>query len=359
MAAIDTFAAMYGTPAWKTIKLYWTGDPGATQYRVYANGSTTPFYTGTGATATFSTGSPETRYDFRLEADFGAVTSSSVVTVFTRALPPPMNLVASGITDTDADLTWTAVDGVTWYEVCDVVNGYTPFGYVNTAALSFAILTPSTRHSMAVRSIVMASGTPGGGGVIAAISKWGTPTTFWTLPAPSSAPGVYDYSAASIHVWQAGLPGSSDPEWRPEADDWFHGDGHVWGDNAGVQTTCFFYGAAAALTALSGSTVTAFAIWLERASYGGDPADVLSRVALHNHATMPVGEPTLTAVADPGSLSRGGGGWVALPTGWATSLVNKEAQGLAWGGVAERYQVAAHTDVGTVPRLGDLRITVS
>lgn len=359
MAAIDTFAAMYGTPAWKTVSLYWAGDPGADEYRVYANGSLTPFYTGTGSSATFSDGLPATRYDFRLEADFGVVTSSSVITVFTRALPPPMNITATGITDTDADLAWDAVDGVTWYEVCDVADGYTPFGYINVPALSFAILEPATRNSMAVRSIVMESGTPGGGGVIAAISRWSAPITFRTLAAPSPDAGIYVYPADSIHVWQAGRPGSSDPGWRPEADDWFHGDGYSWGDNAGVQTTCFFYGSVD-FAALAGATVTAFYVWLERAAYGGDPAAVLSRVSLHNHATMPVGEPILGASTDSMSYSRGTGLWAPLPTAWADALIAGDAQGLAWGGVAERYCVAQHTDVGAIPqRLGDLSIVVA
>lgn len=358
MAAIDTFAAMYGTPSWKSVKLYWTGDPGATQYRVYVNGATTPIYTGTGTSTTFSSGLPATRYDFRLEADFGAVTSSSVITVFTRALPPPLNLAASAITSTTASLTWAAVDGVTWYEVADVVNGYTSLGYVNVLTKALTGLTPASRVSYAVRSVVMTSGTPGAGGVIASVSKWGPTVTFRTLATASPAAGTYDYVADSIHVWQAGRAGSTSPGWRAEADDWFHGDGFSWGDNSGVQTTCMFYGSAT-FAALAGATVTSFSVWLERATYGGDPAAVLSRVNLHNHSTMPVGEPTMGATSDPVSLSRGGGQWVSLPTAWADALIAGTSQGIAWGGVAERFCVATNTNVGTTPRLGDLKIVVA
>lgn len=339
MAAITLFTSMYGASPWSTIILYWSGE--ATAWRLYESGNPTPLYSGTGASYSF-TGSPNQRYDFHLEGDLLGVTSVSQITCFTRSLPAPVQATFDTLTDT---LSWTAVAGADAYEVADVSDSYAVL--FTTASTSQVIGTlPSTRYSLAVRTVMDGQ-----------YSTWGVPSSFVTAPPTTIPAGQYGIVPASTHVWQAGRTGSSDPQWRPEADGWYHGDGFVWGDSAGVQSTYFFY-TGSGFTDLAGATVTAFSVYLERGDTDGDPGSVLSRWLLHGHATKPAGEPTLTGTEhDDGTFARGESGWVSLPTAWANALIAGTSKGIAWGGVAERYQVARKPVAALYT--GCLKITVS
>jgi hypothetical protein len=339
MAAIDYFASMYGTPAWTAINLYWNGT--ATNYKLYVGNSTTPLYDGTGKSYSF-VGVPGTRYDFHLDATLLGVTSTSQLTTFTRSLPAPVGLAVNGAYDT---LSWDAVSGATSYEIADVTDSYT-VAYSSATSPVAITTTDSTRYSFVVRTVM--SGL---------YSQWSAPLTFTTPPPSVVAAAEYGIVPLSTHVWQAGRAGSTSPAWRPQADDWFHGDGFVWGDNAGVQTTYFFYDSAG-FTALAGATVTAFDVYVVRSTGEGDPGSILSRWLLHDHATLPGGAPTLTGTEhDDGTYARGESGWVSLPTAWADALIDGTASGIAWGGVADRYQVSTNTAIA--PFTGCLRITVS
>jgi hypothetical protein len=339
MSSITYFSSVYGTAPWASIKLVWAGT--ATTWRVYSGNNPTPIYTGTGTNYTF-TGIPNQRYDFHLEGDLLGVTSVSQITCFTRSLPAPSNVVYNVGTHT---LSWDAVATADTYEIADVTDSYAILHSTASTSQSMTV-TAGTRYSVAVRTVADGQ-----------YSTWSAPITF-TTPAPSTVVAAqYGIVPIATHVWQAGRSGSTDPGWRPTADDWFHGDGLVWGDLAGVQSTYFFY-TGTNFTDLAGATVTAFEVYLERGGGDGDPGAVLSRWMLHSHATKPAGEPTLTGVNhDNGTFTRGQSGWVTLPNAWANALIAGTAKGIAWGGVSERYQVARKSAVA--PFTGCLRITVS
>lgn len=344
MAAIDFFASAYGTSPWLNLNLYWMGT--ADSFALYEVGSATPLVTGTGTSYAF-TGNPDTRYDFRLEATVGAVVTSAVITAFTRPLPAPINLASSLVADDTATLAWTAVAGATGYDVADVTDSYTVIASPTSPTYNLTGLTPSSRCSYAVRTKKSA-----------VLSRWSDPVSFTTLAPAAVVAGAYEYTPDAIHTWYAGrAPITAD--WLPTADDWYHGDGLAWGDANGSQTTFFFY-TTADFAALATGTVTAFKVYLERSTNGGDPGLVLSRWWLHDHASKPVSNPIVGSSYDSGSLGRGQSGWLDLPLSWADSLIDGSASGIAWGGVAERFQVARNVAIvpGT-PRTGDLKITVS
>ncbi len=344
MAAINGFTARPGAVPWLEVIPMWAGD--ATEFRLYVNN----VLVYTGLDLEFSvTMIPGARYDLRLEGDLTGDTSTAVLVAWAKELPAPSGLAASAITDTEAHLAWNAVSGATLYEICDVANSYTFLD--DTAALfyDFTGLAEGTRKSYAVRTVI--------GSVR---SRWSAPVTFTTLPQATVTAGAYDFGASSIGCWMAGVDGVTTPAWRAATDNWFHGEGTVWGDNAGVQSTWFFFGAINPFDALAGGTVTKVEVYLTRADYGGDPAAVLSRLALHDYTTQPGGAPVNNGTEyDIGELSRGEVGWFEVPTAWGDALIAGTAAGIAWGGTSERYQIARYVDDSANPRMGDVRITVS
>jgi len=345
VAAINYFTSTYGTDPWRNITLYWDGDT-ATNYKIYQVGNPTALYNGTAKTYAF-TGAPSTRYDFRLEATVSAVVYTSTITVFTRALPAPVGLTVGSITDTTASLTWQAVGGATTYDIGDVTDDYTVLYNQPGVSKALSGLTKQTRYSMAVRTI--SSGV---------YSRWSAPVTFTTAASGSITAGTYEFRPTAVHVWAAGRPGSTSPVWRATADDWYHGEGFTWGDNTGVQSTFFFYGANP-FSALTGGTVTAIQVYCDRAG-GGDPAAVLSRWGLHPHQTLPGGAPTFPGTeSDVGSFARNEAGWVSLPNAWGTTLIAGTQSGVYWGDAPERFQSARNQDISVTPRHGDLKITVT
>jgi hypothetical protein len=346
MSAINYFTASYGTSPWVQLNIYWGGV--ADVFRLYEVDTDALLYTGTGTSLAFE-GTPGTKYSFRLEADVTSVTSSSVITVFTRTLPAPTGLVTASVTDDQVLLQWNTVGQADSYEIADVTDNYTVIHTTTDAFHLIDALTQITRYSYAVRSVL--NGLP---------SKWSAAITFTTLAGVTVTAGVYEYPPTSIHCWTAGRPGSTDPDWRPEANDWYHGDGFQWGDNTGLNTTFFFYGPSNPFGILSGGVPSKVEVYLDRAPYGGDPGMVLSRWGLHGHATKPVSAPVVSATqADLGSFARAQFGWVELPLGWASTLISGFDRGVAWGNVDERFQVAKNTPVETSPRMGTIRVTVS
>lgn len=346
MASLDSFLATYGTDPWTDITLRWSGT--ATEFRLYQVGNPTALYTGTLTDYDF-TGLPDTRYDFRLEAELASVVSVSLITVFTRAIPAPLNLTADAVVEDGATLNWEPVSGATKYEVADVQDDYTIIDDPATETLDITGMATRTLASYAVRTVIGA-----------AHSRWSAAVTFTTLPSATVTPGVYTFPPDAIACFGAGKAGSTSPAWLPATDDWYHGEGTVWGNNNGVLSTWFFFGAVNPFSILLGGTVTNCEIYLARASYGGDPAAVLSRWALHAHTAQPVGAPSENGTStDVGSFARGDTGWVTLPNAWGTALIAGTVKGAVWGGVAERYQISQYTDATADPRVGTIRLTVS
>lgn len=343
---IKYLLAYYGINSWTDLILRWNGS--GTDWKLFEVGSADPIYEGSGREFRFE-GTPASRYDFRIETTVDGKAYDKAIMSYTTALPAPIGLAAATVGDTGATLKWTPQTGVTSYEIADVTDSYATVYAGPDPTLTLKGLTPSTRYSYAVRSKLGDE-----------TSRWSAPVTFFTNQPDSIAPGAYMFSPLAIYTWAAGRPGSTDPQWLPSQSDWFHGDGFEWNDNNGVQTTYFFFGSPNPFGALRGAVVSKCEVYLSRFTAGGDPGPVLSRLALHMYASKPDGEPTPTqSQVDAGTLSRGEAAWVEVPTEWADQLIiGAFANGVAWGGVPERYEMSKNTPYGPAVRIGDIRITV-
>ena len=344
---IDYFTAVYGVPPWTTIDLSWDGT--ATNFTLFEAGSTVSLVTGPFKTYEY-VGQPDTRYDFRLETETVTGARAFSLTAYTASLPAPSGRAVSATTATSVSLTWQSVAGATRYEVADISADYAVIATPTTTTATITGLSPRTRYSYAVRTVL--------GSVR---SAWSSPITVTTSPTGAVTAGVYTYAPTAVAVWRAGRSGSSTPSWRPTASDYFHGDGWVWGDTSGQQTTYFFYGSPNPFVEIVGGSITKFEVNIGRASTGGDPGPVLSHWRLHPYASKPAGEPTPNdSEYDAGLLTRGQSAWVELPTAWGQSLiVNSTHKGLAWGAIADRYQVATNPVSPTPPTAGTIRFTVA
>jgi len=346
---IDYVTAYYGDPAWNVLEIIWDGT-GAT-FDLIDESDESTLYSGALKAFTF-TADPGTRHSFRVETTVAMVDYTMRTRATLKTLLAPINVRVGTVTEDEVTVDWDAVAGVDGYEIADVTDGYTIVATIGSGATithTFTGLDASTRHSYAVRSEFNGQ-----------YSRWSAPATAFTLAPTSVVAGVYTYQPLTVFTWQAGRAGSTSPEWEAATEDWFHGDGFVWGDDNGVQTTYFFFGAVNPFNDLDGGTPTKLEVYLERAQAGGDPAVVLSRWGLHGYATKPVGEPAAVVdTSDAGSFARGDTGWVELPLGWAAELISGVSLGICWGGVAERYQKATNRPYGADPRTGDVRVTVS
>lgn len=344
--AIKYLLAYYGPNSWTDLILRWNGS--GTYWRLFKLGDSDPLYEGDAREYAFK-GEPSTRYDFRIETTVDGKVYDRTIMTYTTALPAPTGLTLVSAGDTGATIKWNPQSGVSAYEVCDVTNSYKVIHSGPETQFTVSGLEPSTRYSYAIRSKLPSE-----------TSRWSAPVTFFTLPPDSITPGVYGFSPLAIYTYAAGRPGSTDPHWLPAQSDWYHGDGYEWNDNNGVQTTFFFFGNPNPFNILKGAVVSKCEVYLSRFTAGGDPGPVLSRMALHTYANKPDGEPITTgSYVDAGTLSRGEGAWVEVPTEWADQLIiGAFANGVAWGGVPERYEMSKNLPYGTSPRIGDVRITV-
>ena len=349
-APIDYLLAYYGTSSWKDLVVRWNGT-GKT-WTLYQIGVTEPLYTGTEQQYLF-TGLPSTQYNFKVTTTVGGKEYDTSAMTYTTALPAPINLRTTLVGDTAAVLEWNATDGVDFYEIGNVRDSYKVIGSTKTGketTFVLSALAPTTLYSYSVRSVFKDDR-----------SKWSSPITFFTLAPDHIDAGVYEFSPASTYTWRVGRPGSTDPSWASAQSDWVHGDGLVWGDLNGIQSTYFFFGAVNPFNRLYGAVVSKCEIYLSRGPYGGDPGPVLSRVGLHTYSEKPDSEPVPSGSSlDVGTISRGEGAWFEVPTSWADQLIiGAYATGWLWGGCQERYAVSQRVDGTTNPRLGQIRITVA
>jgi len=346
---IDYVVAYYGTSAWKDLVIRWNGT--GKNWTLYQIGVDTPLYQGTEQQFLF-TGEPSVQYNFKVVTTVDSKEYDYSVLTYTTALPAPIGLATAEIKSTTARLFWRETPGVDYYEVCDVRDSYKLIGFTTdskTTTFDISGLEPSTLYSYAVRSSFKDRK-----------SKWSNATTFFTLTPEHATQGVYSFSPVSTYTWRAGRIGSTDPSWAPAQSDWYHGDGLVWGDLNGVQTTYFFFGSANPFNRLAGATITKCEIYLSRGSFGGDPGAVLSRVGLHTYGEKPDGEPIPSGSSlDVGTLSRGEAAWFEVPTAWAEQLIiGAYASGWLWGGCQERFAATRNVDASVDPRIGMIRITV-
>lgn len=145
------------------------------------------------------------------------------------------------------------------------------------------------------------------------------PTTEVVPPPPSG--GTLVQAAAAGHSYRYDFGGS----WSDTNGRIYQGQYGGFGPWAGL----WFY--PDLVTPLTGHTVTGGSIHLHRAGWGGSAGAVQLHFYLHNHATQPAGEPTLTggpADLNGGALSRNGSADVALPLGWVQALAAGTAKGV-------------------------------
>lgn len=344
---IDYFTAVYGVPPWTTISLSWDGT--AATYTLFEGGTDISLVTGTEKSYEYP-GQPDTRYEFRLETETVLGTRALSLVAYTAPLPAPSGRSVSAVTATNVSLDWQPVLGATTYEVANVSTDYSIVATTTGTSTTISGLSPATRYSYAIRTVLGSVRSP-----------WSPPLTITTSPASTVTPGIYTFAPTSVAVWRAGRAGSSTPSWRPTADDHFHGDGWVWGDTAGVQTTYFFYGSPNPFVSIAGASITRVEIYTRRSSIKGAPGAVLSHWCLHPYASKPSGEPTPSeSEYDAGILARGAAEWVELPLPWGAALVTNGAhKGVAWGAITDRYQVADNPVSPEPPVLGTLRFTVA
>ena len=344
---IDYFTAVYGVPPWTTISLSWDGT--ATDYTLFEAGSSVSLVTGPFKTFEYE-GQPDTRYDFRLETETLTGTRALALTAYTASLPAPSGRSVSDVTSTSLQLSWQQVLGATNYEIANVASDYAIVNTTSSTEVDITGLAPRTRYSFAVRTVRGSVRSP-----------WSTPVTITTSDSGLVTAGVYTFTPTGVAVWRSGRPGSTTPSWRPTADDYYHGDGWVWGDASGQQTTYVFYGSPNPFVSIVEGGVTKLEAYVGRAASGGDPGTILSHWALHPYASKPSGEPTPNdSEYDAGLLARGESAWVELPVAWAESLVtNGSHKGIAWGGVPDRYQVTTNSPAPEPPVFGTLRFTVA
>ncbi len=343
---IDYVVAYYGDTAWRDITVRWNGT--GTQWSLYRIGQDAPLYEGTGQQYFYS-GDPSTNYEFKVTTVVDGVGYEYSIYTQTTALPAPVGLRTTLVSDSAALLEWTVSSGVDSYEVGDVKDSYAVVAGILPPKFVAEGLDASTRYSYAVRSVY---------GQVR--SRWSSPATFFTKQPDHVLPGTYEFAPQSTYTWRAGRAGSSDPSWGPTQSNWYHGDGYEWGDTNGVQSTYFFFGTPNPFNRLYGAVVTKCEVFVSRFTTGGDPGPVLSRMGLHRHVSKPDGPPTPTgALVDSGTLTRGEGAWIEMPTTWGDSLITGAyATGWYWGGCQERYQMALNSGAGKDPRIGAVRITV-
>lgn len=343
---IKYFLAYYGENSYMDLILRWNGS--GTRWTLYQVGVEEPLYAGDQQSYTF-VGVPNTNYQFRIETTVDGQKHSRVITTYTTALPAPTGAKLDQVSDSAAVLTWNPVKEATGYEIGDVTDSYRIAAFEKDSKHTFTKLDSSTRYSFVIRTLQNDQ-----------TSKWSAPVTFSTNAPDNVDPGVYDFRPEAIYTWAAGRPGSTDPKWLPAQSDWFHGDGFEWGDNNGVQTTFFFFGASNPFHRLYGAVITKCEVYLSRYSAGGDPGRVLSRLSLHRYASKPDGEPVTTSAVDAGTLARGEAAWVEVPVEWGRQLsIGAFAKGWSWGGVPERYEMSKNLPPDpSSPRIGDVRITV-
>jgi hypothetical protein len=344
---IDYFTAVYGVPPWTTISLSWDGT--ATDYTLFEADSSVSLINGPFKTYEYE-GQPDTRYDFRLETETITGTRALALTAYTASLPAPSGRAASDVTSTSVQLSWQPVLGATSYEIANVATDYSVISTTASTSVSITGLVPRTRNSFAVRTVLGSVRSP-----------WSSPLTVTTSDSGLVTAGVYTFAPTGIAVWREGRPGSTTPSWRPTADDYYHGDGWVWGDASGQQTTYMFYGSPNPFLSIVGGGITKLEVYADRAVSGGDPGTVLSHWSLHSYPSKPAGEPTPNdSEYDAGLLARGEAAWLELPVSWAQSLItNGSHKGIAWGGVPDRYQVSTNFPTPAPPVFGTLRFTVA
>ncbi len=142
------------------IDLTWTGVSGATGYVVQrATTSGGPYVTvGSSPTGNFAdTGlRPATTYFYVVQATAGALTSGiSGEASASTSLSTPTGVVATGVSPSEIDLTWSAVAGATGYDVergTATGGPYTIVGSPTAASFASTGLSPATTYFYVVRA---------------------------------------------------------------------------------------------------------------------------------------------------------------------------------------------------------------
>lgn len=371
--SIDTFSA---TSTYLSNVLKWTTTNSTSVELKQYNTSTkvfTTLYTGTGTTYTHSSLSPETTYTYYLYAN-GPISSTvegtvdSSITAKTLAIPAPTGLAKASLDHDSVVLSWTAVTGATSYTIINSKTGTNVATGITTTSSTRA-LTPSTSYSFAVKAVIGSSVSPAS----AAIS-------FTSSAKPGPNAGLYTFKTKTASTYQSGETGGQAAGWRPSTDDYYHGNGNVYGSSRGDQTTFFFYYSSATGTnpfaALKDGTCSKMEVYIQRGPSGtGSSSAAVSRWRIHTHNTRPSGAPTFenyvggggtfggaTAPINNDGLSFLEGQWVEIPSSvrtiWFNALVAGTKSGVAWGGSTAAYMSAVRNLSAQTPS-GTVRITIA
>lgn len=144
-------------------------------------------------------------------------------------------------------------------------------------------------------------------------------------PVPTPTGGTVVTNAASSRSYRYDFGGS----WNGDSFRLYQG---IY-NGFGPWDACWFYPSMTA--ALSGHTVTGIRIHLRRAGVAGSAGPVQTHLWLHNHASQPVGAPTLTSgPIDPiaAQVSWSGSADVPLPLAWAQAIQAGTAKGIGISG---------------------------
>lgn len=339
--SIDSVTMRGGVAPWVEAAVEWTGV--STTWTLTNLDTQTVLYTGPGTYYLMAT-QPELIYRMQLADDTGNTAEWGYVA---PPISAPVDLQVTDITFQSALVTWLEVKQADRYNVLVDDVSHTVLAPAPGTAPSLALggLLPDRTYGVQVQAYM--------GDKQSLISPLYHFTTQRVYTAEAS---IYEYEPSSARVWRAA-------GWLDDGAALIHGDGAQWGNSDGIHTTVFLYSpeTLAQMRELAGVRVLTVQVSLSRFTGMSDPRMVLSHWLLHNMTSLPAGAPTFVGAGmgvDSGSVALGEQTWISLPTGWADEIINGNATGFGWGGVAGRYMLAQHINDPIRPRNGTLRITV-
>ncbi|CAB4194600.1 hypothetical protein UFOVP1264_55 [uncultured Caudovirales phage] len=210
-------------------------------------------------------------------------------------------------------------------------------------------------------------------------SSISTSKTLKTSVSPGPAAGTYIFHPTSAYTYQKGQSGGQSAGWRSSSDDYYHGNGSIYGSTRGAQYTYFFFGSNAinAHLVTNGADATAVAarvskieIYMKRATAAvGSGDSQRPSFAMHTYGSKP-STPSFASLWDEYTytghqadyLSKGEGNWYVVPpnflVAWRNGLVGGTYDGVVWGDTSSNYMQADRNLSAATPN-GTVRITLT
>ena len=281
---------------------------------------------------------------------YGSTFTSNTVTYKLPNMPAPTSVSIGSITETSMTISWPAVSGATSYDIHNSSSGAL---LRNQTGLSWnrTGLSSGTAYGYYVRARFNSS-------VVSGASPVKVATTTATFKA-----GTYTFKASTCDTWQ-----TSPASWRGTSDsEVYHGNGYPWSSRGGNKA--YFFGYKLGGTLLKDyfdsapATVVKVEVYVRRSSTSsGINSPQQCRWYAHNHSSQPGGEPSdSTDAYNNGTLDRGEGKWVTLPTSWGSKFLSGAYEGIVWGGTPQSSSGARYM-IGPALKANDamcqLRITI-